>query len=65
VQRTIVSSFNHYSIKLVKMLDPSAKTGVLYSEAMIDPHIYAQHLEAEAIHPRYTTLKVSGTIEGC
>lgn len=63
--KVIYSSFNHYSIKLIKMLDQSAKTGVLYSESMIDPHIYAQYLKAEAIHPYFRTLMVPGTIERC
>lgn len=63
--KVIYSSFNHYSLTIVKKLDPSAKTGVLYSEAMVDPCIYAKHLHAEAIHPYFATLMVPGVIEGC
>lgn len=63
--KVIYSSFNHYSLTIVKKLDRSAKTGILYSEAMVDPFIYAQHLKADAIHPYFATLMVPGVIEGC
>lgn len=64
-QRLIYSSFNHYSLVMIKRLDPSAKTGILYTEAMIDPHLYAHHIKADAIHPYYPTLMVPGVLEGC
>ena len=63
--RVIYSSFNHYSLMLVRRLEPSAKIGILYSEAMIDPCIYAGHIRADAIHPYYLTLMVPGAVEGC
>ena len=50
---------------LIKRMDPSANIGLLYSEAMVDPWIYAQHLKADAIHPYYATLMVPGTVDGC
>ncbi len=63
--RVIYSSFNHYSLTIVKKLKPSAHIGLLYSEAMIDPCIYAKHVGAEAIHPYFRTLMVPDTIENC
>lgn len=63
--KVIFSSFNHYSIKLVKQIEPSANIGILYTEAMIDPCLYACHLKAEAIHPYYLTLMVPETVVGC
>lgn len=63
--RIMFSSFNHYSLMLVKKIDPTIPVGLLYSEAMVDPHVYAMHLKAEAIHPYYPTLMVPGTIMGC
>ena len=63
--RIIYSSFNHYSLILIKNINPAAITGALYSEALIDPYLYAQHIGAAAIHPYYPTLMVPGTIEGC
>ncbi len=64
-EKVIYSSFNHYSLMLIKRMDPSANIGLLYSEAMVDPWIYAQHLKADAIHPYYATLMVPGTVDGC
>lgn len=63
--RVIYSSFNHYSLMLLKQYDPSASIGILYNEAMVDPHVYAAHLKADAIHPYYPTLMVPGVIAGC
>ena len=63
--KVIYSSFNHYSLMILRQFDSSAKIGILYSEAMVDPCAYAQHLKADAIHPYYATLMVPGTIEGC
>lgn len=63
--QVIYSSFNHYSIKLIKQMEPRANIGILYTEAMIDPCLYACHLGAAAIHPYYLTLMVPETVEGC
>ncbi len=51
--KTIFSSFNHYSIKKIKDLEPEAKTGVLYMAGIYQPWEYAEKLGAEAIHPFY------------
>lgn len=63
--RVIYSSFNHYSLMLLRDRNPSAKIGLLYSEVMVDPFVYAQHLGADAIHPYFAALKVPGTIIDC
>jgi len=63
--RVIYSSFNHYSLMLVRKADPDARIGLLYQCAMVDPWVYALHLRAQAIHPYYPTLMVPGVIEGC
>jgi glycerophosphoryl diester phosphodiesterase len=63
--RVIYSSFNHYSLVLIKKINPRAQTGILYTEAMVDPHLYAKHIGASAIHPYYPTLLVPGVVEGC
>lgn len=63
--KVIYSSFNHYSLSIVKKLNPAAPIGLLYSEAMVDPYVYARHLGAEAIHPHFKTLMVPGTIHNC
>lgn len=63
--KVIYSSFNHYSLMLLRQLDSTAAIGLLYNEALIDPHIYALHLKANAIHPYYKTLMVPRTVQQC
>lgn len=63
--RVMYSSFNHLSLMQVKKIDPKIPIGLLYTEAMVDPYIYALHLKADAVHPFYPTLMVPGTVEGC
>lgn len=63
--RLLYSSFNHYSLMLLREIDPAVRIGLLYQEALIDPFLYAQHIKANAIHPMYPTLAVPGVIEGC
>ncbi len=59
----IYSSFNHYSLMLMRQADPASRIGLLYSEAMIDPALYAKRIGANALHPFYATLAVPGTME--
>ena len=35
----------------------------IYSEAMVDPALYAKHVQAEAIHPFFPTCFAPGVIE--
>jgi len=64
-KRVIYSSFNHYSLMHIKQIDKTVPIGLLYSEAIVDPHIYAQYLKAEAIHPFYYTLALPGIVNKC
>lgn len=64
--RILYSSFNHYVLPKIRELDPNAKIGLLYGEALVDPWVYANYLRADAIHPHYrATLYGPGLIEGC
>lgn len=64
--RVLYSSFNHRSLLLVRQADPVARIGLLYSETMVDPHIYARHLHADAIHPEFHSLYFApDTARGC
>lgn len=63
--RVIYSSFNHYSLMALRQLEPEAPIGLLYSCALVDPWLYAQHLKANALHPLYLTLQAPGLVEGC
>lgn len=49
--RIIYSSFNHNTIMEMKRINPNAKTGLLYIEAIAKPWAYAESLGADAVHP--------------
>lgn len=53
-ERTIYSSFNHYSLLRVKELDAGAPCGILYDAALVDPWRYAAALGLDALHPHYS-----------
>jgi glycerophosphoryl diester phosphodiesterase len=50
-QKVILSSFNHDSIKIVKKLDDSIKTAILYDSHIENVIKYAKNLGVGAIHP--------------
>lgn len=45
------SSFNHYTVRNIKLIHPAAKTGMLYCDGIYLPAEYAQTLKADALHP--------------
>ncbi|NLJ74283.1 MAG: glycerophosphodiester phosphodiesterase [Firmicutes bacterium] len=49
-ERTIISSFNHYSLVYFKNIRPSVRTGILYSAGLYEPWEYAKRLGATALH---------------
>lgn len=49
--RVIISSFNHYSIKMISTISPELKTAVLYSIGLYEPWSYAQSIGAMYLHP--------------
>ncbi|MDD3919838.1 MAG: glycerophosphodiester phosphodiesterase [Eubacteriales bacterium] len=64
--RILYSSFNHYALVELRKIDPEAKIGLLYANALVDPWLYAKQLNANAIHPHYlAALSCPGLIEGC
>ena len=64
--RVLYSSFNHYVLMELRKSDPNARIGLLYSCGIVDPWLYAQHLNAQALHPQYLApLRAPGMIEGC
>lgn len=52
-RQTLVSSFDHGLLPLVKALSPAVLTGVLYEEPLADPLAYARDLGADALHPYF------------
>jgi len=64
--RVIYSSFNHYSLQQIKKLSASAKTGLLYELGMVDPWVYANYVNAYAIHPHYYVIAaLPETVKHC
>ena len=52
-QRTIVSSFNHYSLVEIRRINPEIKTAPLYMAGLYKPCEYARSIGAFAIHPLF------------
>ncbi|TCZ75405.1 glycerophosphodiester phosphodiesterase [Paenibacillus albiflavus] len=50
VERTIISSFNHYSLALCNKLAPEIQTGILYMEGLYEPWNYADQVGSTALH---------------
>jgi len=51
--RVIYSSFNHYSLKLLKHIVPKARMGLLMGQNFVDVPGYTTMMQAEAVHPNY------------
>jgi len=49
--RILYSSFNHFSVKMLKRLDENAQIAFLYRDNFLDMEKYAKENGAEAIHP--------------
>lgn len=64
-ERTIISSFNHYSLIEVKKLNPNIKTGVLYMAGLVEPWMYAKKLKADALHPLFYNLLAPDFVRNC
>lgn len=51
--KTILSSFNHYSMVKCKAIDSTVKTGLLYAAGLYEPQRYARYVGADALHPLF------------
>lgn len=65
LERTVFSSFNHYSIMKMKKLDSSVKTGFLYEDGFLDMPGYAAEHGVEALHPYLYCLQYPNFLEEC
>lgn len=63
--RVIYSSFNHYTIRDIKNLDPQAKTGLLYADGYIDMPVYGAALGVDALHPALYNLQYPDFLRDC
>ena len=58
--RILYSSFNHYSMRKIRKLSPSARTALLYSEGFMDIGEYARRNGAYAVHPSLGNMDYPG-----
>ncbi len=63
--RVIYSSFNHYTIRRIRELNPAAQTGLLYGDGPIDMPGYGHRLEVNALHPAVYNLQYPDFMEDC
>lgn len=56
LDKSIISSFDHYSLVRLKELNSEVKTGLLYTAALYEPWDYARKVKVNALHPYYITL---------
>lgn len=65
-ERVLYSSFNHYSLRTIRRLQPHVQTGVLYSDGWMGPSEYAKKtVQANALHPSYENVQYPGFFESC
>lgn len=63
-QKTVYSSFNHYSLQRIKEKQPETDTALLYMAHLIEPWNYAAWAGASSIHPYWPTV-TEELVRGC
>ncbi|KUO49527.1 MAG: hypothetical protein APF76_03185 [Desulfitibacter sp. BRH_c19] len=56
LDRTIFSSFNHYSLVNIKEKCSNAKIGLLYYAGLVDPWEFGMKLDAYSLNPFFTSV---------
>lgn len=65
LDRTIISSFNHFSLANLRGKVAPEHIGVLISDGIYEPWHYAKLLGAGAIHPHFPMLQIPGFVWLC
>lgn len=63
--RIIYSSFNHYSMKKIKQLNPDARIAFLFSNGILDIAEYANKYHAYAVHPSSKNMEYHDIVKEC
>ncbi len=63
-ERTVVSSFNHYSLVTCRKINPEVRTGVLYMAGLYEPWNYARTLGCYSVHPLFYNLQIPDLVQG-
>lgn len=64
-ERIIYSSFNHYTLKTLKELDSSVRTGLLYEDGWINVPAYGNNIGVNALHPAAYLLQYPDFLKDC
>lgn len=64
-ERVWYSSFNHYTLRRIKALNPRAKTGMLYGDGIYRAAEYGKSLGVDALHPALYHLQYPDLAEDC
>lgn len=62
--RVVISSFNHYSVKIVKEIEPRLNIGLLYECGLVEPWYIANRMHAYSLHPFYFNI-IPEVVKGC
>lgn len=65
VERVVVSSFNHYSLRELRDAGSPLALGVLLSDGIVDPWSYAEQCGAAALHPHVLALRDPELVGQC
>ncbi|MEG6565461.1 glycerophosphodiester phosphodiesterase [Thermoanaerobacterium saccharolyticum] len=60
----LISSFNHYSLKTVKEIEPRLNIGLLYECGLVEPWHIANRMHAYSLHPFYANI-IPEVVNGC
>jgi glycerophosphoryl diester phosphodiesterase len=55
--RTVLSTFNHYSLIKIRKLNPTIETAPLYSAGLYEPWEYVKAVCSQSAHPHYKSLQ--------
>jgi glycerophosphoryl diester phosphodiesterase len=57
MDRTVISSFNHYSLVKIRRLNKYVQTAPLYSSGLFEPWEYVKAVCSQSAHPNYKSLQ--------
>ena len=64
-EQIIYSSFNHYSLRKIREIDPGAETGLLMCDGWIDEASYGRKVGVNALHPAVYHLQYPDFAKKC
>ena len=64
-EQVIYSSFNHYSLRKIREMEPEAETGLLMCDGWIDVASYGKKVGVNALHPAVYHLQYPDFVKNC